>query len=95
MATFSYFVANFLLSLSRGGKRTHFLCLGKAADTLQHLIKAEILTQLPYSSKTNQVQVLKCSQSVEVKNIPSKDVFQPSCAKLTEPHIILIQCKDY
>ncbi len=53
-----------------GGKSTHVLYISRRTDTY-----VEILIQLLYSSKSNKVQVVKCTQSIKVKSFPLKKCF--------------------
>ncbi len=70
-----------------------FFSISRSTDTCVRKrlkVKVDVVTQLRFSSKSNKVQVLKCTQSIKVKNIPLKDISTSHfCAKLTELHVIL------
>ena len=55
-------------------------------------VQTEVLFQLLYSSESNKVQALKCSQSIKVKSLLLKNISTVSCflSKLTGAHVIFI-----
>ncbi len=64
----------FLQLKYRSGKSTYFLYLSRSTDTCvkKRRVKIEVLTQLLHSRKSNEVQVLKCTQNI--KSFPLKNI---------------------
>ncbi len=52
----------------------HYVSRNTDACGKKTLAKAEVLTQLIYSSQSKKVQALKCTHSIKVKSFPLKDI---------------------
>ncbi len=65
------------------------LYLSGGTDTFvkQDSVKSRSTNTTPYSSKSNEVQVVKNTPSIKVnRKLPSEGHF---CTKLTEPHMLI------
>ncbi len=81
---------NLTVASARGSKSTHIHYLNRGTHTCVKKTLVKVLTQLPYSSESNEVQVLKCTQCLS-KQYPSEDISTDHfCAKLSEPQAIII-----
>ncbi len=67
---------NFKLSAeSPEEAKVHTSYTSVEAQILVHKkVKVEVLTQHLYSSQSNRVQAVKCTQSIKVKSFPLKDI---------------------